>query len=274
MHIEFLDSDVLMFRGQAYESIATAFMSGADVLLVDALASLQDAQSLRSHLEQEMGKSVRAIVLTHGMADHRAGLHLFPDATLMGHPLCAHLIREGEAQASPQATDELVSRMLPIAEGQEMSFGRHHLRFFHNEGKTPCSLGIEVPSSDLLFTADNLLGQIAFISRSTPELIMRGLDRLETRAGSRLVEGHQGVFPRTSIAGVRHYLRSLGEQVRIRRESSAGGRASSLQIPIEACLPPGVEATNFEREWHGHNLSLITTRNLFGVLDVTSPANP
>jgi cyclase len=263
VQIRNLDRDILMFRGEAYESIATAFIDENDVLLVDALASLADAQTMRSHLEVRLGKRVRTIALTHGMADHRAGVPLFPDAALLAHPRAAETMRAGTTRPSPDI-DTLVARISPIDDAQDLTFGRHHLRFFHNEGKSPCSVSIEVRTSDLLFTGDNLLGQIAFISRSTPELILRGIERIEARSGSRLVEGHQGVFSRDSIAVVRHYLRSLGRNVaELRGASEQDDQASIMKIRIEDCLPRATVPTDFEREWHGHNLTLICSRNLF-----------
>ncbi len=263
MHIETLDNDVLMFRGQSYESVATALIDGTNVLLVDALASLLDAEAMRHHLEDVLKKKVQFVVLTHGMDDHRAGVPLFPDAAVLGHPRSPDLIR-GSSDRTDLHADVVGARIGPIEDLHEMSFGRHRLRFFYNEGKTPCSINIELPSSDLLFTGDNVLGQIAFISRSTPERIDRGIDRLEGRAGSRLVEGHQGWFPRSSLSTVRHYLRSLEDRVvDLRCRNPDDDHPSLLQITIEDCLPPGAVPTDFEREWHGHNVSLIRSRDIY-----------
>jgi len=257
MNIQSLDVDVLMFRGEAYESIATAFIDGGDVLLVDVLGSVADGQALRAHIEEVLGKRVRTVVLTHGFADHRAGLPLFADAAILAHPRCAETLAQDKQLTAPEL-EALLARLKPVADGEALTFGRHELRFFHNEGKSRCSIGIEVPSSDLLFTGDNLLGQIAYISGATPELIHRGIDRLEARPGAWLVEGHQGVFPRASIAGVRHYMHALEQRV---REARRGGDIAAIRA--EDCLAEGAVPTAFEREWHGNNLGLIASRGLF-----------
>src|SRR5690606_37781935 len=47
MRLERLGPDVLMFVGDDHESVATAFLDGDDVLLVDSLGSEEDAHWLR-----------------------------------------------------------------------------------------------------------------------------------------------------------------------------------------------------------------------------------
>jgi len=44
MRLEDLGPGVLMFVGDEYESVATAFLDGNDVLLVDSLGSAEDAR--------------------------------------------------------------------------------------------------------------------------------------------------------------------------------------------------------------------------------------
>ena len=55
MRIEQIEPDILVFVGDEYESVATAFLRNGDVLLVDALASRSDAEWMRRHLEERLG---------------------------------------------------------------------------------------------------------------------------------------------------------------------------------------------------------------------------
>src|SRR3546814_3640059 len=80
VRFEELGSNVLMFVGDDHESVATAFLDGDDVLLVDSLGSMDDARWLRRVLCGDMGKTVRVVAATHFMSDHIAGMSLFPDA--------------------------------------------------------------------------------------------------------------------------------------------------------------------------------------------------
>ena len=85
VRFEELGSNVLMFVGDDHESVATAFLNGNDVLLVDSLGSLADASWLRRVLCEDMGKTVRVVAATHFMSDHIAGMSLFPDALTIAH---------------------------------------------------------------------------------------------------------------------------------------------------------------------------------------------
>src|SRR5262245_54864007 len=74
-----------MFVGDEYEAVATAFVDGNGVLLIDSLAGEQDARWLRNVLCDEMGKTVCAVAATHFMSDHIAGFSLFPKALTIAH---------------------------------------------------------------------------------------------------------------------------------------------------------------------------------------------
>src|SRR3546814_1948523 len=74
-----------MFVGDDHESVATAFLDGDDVLLVDSLGSMDDARWLRRVLCGDMGKTVRVVAATHFMSAHIAGMSLFPEALTIAH---------------------------------------------------------------------------------------------------------------------------------------------------------------------------------------------
>src|SRR3546814_19902015 len=57
VRFEELGSNVLMFVGDDHESVATAFLDGDDVLLVDSLGSMDDARWLRRVLCEIGGAS-------------------------------------------------------------------------------------------------------------------------------------------------------------------------------------------------------------------------
>src|SRR5688572_33282751 len=68
VRFEELGCNVLMFVGDDHESVATAFIDGDDVLLVDSLGSAEDARWLHAVLCVQMGKTVRVIAATHYMS--------------------------------------------------------------------------------------------------------------------------------------------------------------------------------------------------------------
>ncbi len=269
MRVESLEPDILVFRGDAYESLATAFLEERDVLLVDALASRADAAWMRHHLEDELGKDVRLIVATHYMSDHMAGLRLFPRARVMAHRFYMHTFLS-QRNRSAEDDEEFVAPSILLGDALTLPWGRHILHLFHNPGKTLCTLGIDVPDCDLAFASDNIVGSIAYISSGAPELISESIARLERLGRSRIVPGHMGVFGGAVLGNARHYLETLGRRVRGARRRGLGPEGVR-GIRIEDCLAPGVAASPFEREWHDRNLDVILERRIFAV---GAPASP
>lgn len=261
MQLTELEPDILVFRGDAYESLATAFIQGREVLLVDALAGPEDAGALRAHLEGQLGLRVRLILMTHYMSDHMAGLRLFPRARIASHRA---YVQTFLSQRGLSAEDERAFVPPSIELGGELAFdwGRHHLRVFPNEGKTPCTLNVDVPAADLVLCSDNLVGNTAYLSSSTPERLDAGLARLQELGRSRIVPGHMGVLPGSALANARHYLVRLRQAVVAARRSADAVR-SVRAIDIESCVAADVTPTPFEREWHGRNLERVLERDLF-----------
>jgi glyoxylase-like metal-dependent hydrolase (beta-lactamase superfamily II) len=234
MRIDYLASDILLFHGDSLSSLATAFIDGPRVLLVDALASVDDAQAMRAYLEDELGKRVEMLVLTHAEADHTAGVMLFPQAEVIVQP-------------------------------RTLQWGRHALDIFSNPGQTADTLGIEVAGADLLFVADNIVGNIAYLGAAAPEAVDAALLRLQARGRSRIVPGHMGVQDASALANARHYLARLRERVgalRAKLGEQAASKAIS-EIDIEELLAPRVHASRFERHWHKQNLARVNERALF-----------
>jgi glyoxylase-like metal-dependent hydrolase (beta-lactamase superfamily II) len=260
MRVAEIDRDVLLFRGDAYEAVATAFVRGDDVLLVDALGSRTDAARMRDYLELVLGKTVRAIVVTHYMSDHIAGLKLFPQAEIVAHRYFMHTYLS-QRQRSAEDDDSFVAPTSVIDGSLGLRWGRHALELFHNPGKTLCMLCVDVPGCDLLFASDNLVGNIVYLSSGAPQLIDSSLERLQRRRRGRVVGGHIGLLPGEAIASARHYLARLRDRVR----QAGGGSAAVRAISIQDCVAPTVEPVPFEREWHERNLEVVLERRPFAV---------
>jgi len=160
MRFEDLGPGVLMFVGDEYESVATAFLDGNDVLLVDSLGSAEDARWLHRVLCADMGKTVRAVAATHFMSDHIAGMPLFPDALIIAHRHHRHTFlsqnrRVDEFYREPQVVFD---------SAMTIRWGQHELRFWHNPGKTMDHVSVDVPTADLVCAGDNIVGNIVYLS--------------------------------------------------------------------------------------------------------------
>ncbi len=159
---------------------------------------------------------------------------------------------------------DFVPPTIVFGDSLTLDWGRHRLALFHNPGHTLATIGIDVPGSDLLFTSDNVVGHIAYVSSSAPELIASALERLRRFRRGRIVPGHIGPLEGSAPDDAYFYLERLGERVRRARRDGSPDEAIR-RIGIEECLAPGVEPTAFEREWHGQNLERIVERRLFAL---------
>ena len=262
MHKEQIAQDIYLFVGKAYQSTSTVLINDDNVLLIDGLASREDAEELRHFIEDELKKQVRVVICTHYMSDHLAAFKLFPDAPIIAHQ---NYMQTFDSQSS--LTDEerayFVRPTIEISDGVVMNWGRYTLDIFHNPSKAVSMLSVDIPEADLLIVGDAFFGSTVFLSSAgEPELFDTALRRLQSKGRSRIVPGHIGVYGEQAFENALFYLKSLQTQVENAR-SSASGENSILEIPIENCLAPNIEASDFENEFHQLNLSLIIERKLF-----------
>lgn len=263
VRVEELYSDVLMFVGDSVESVATAFVDGDNVLLVDSLGSAGDAEALRRVLCQEMGKTVRMILSTHFMSDHIAGLALFPEALVVAHRHFRHaFLSQNRLNAESYREPDL------IVDNMAIRWGRHQLRVLYNPGKTMDHVSVDVPTADLVCVGDNIVGNIVYLSKADSALQRAAIGRIGQFGRSRVVGGHMGVFDADVLANALHYLAQIQDNVvRIRMhapEAEVDVRIAAIRI--EDCLPPQVVPSAFEREWHQNNLKAVIAQSIF-VLD-------
>lgn len=265
MQVEELRPDILLLRGEAHQSVATAFLDDRKVLLVDALASDEDARELQSVLEDHGRRTVRAVVMTHYMSDHLAGVRLFASARVLAHRYYIHTYlaqrdRDGDTDA------HFVPPSVTFDTSLELSWGKRRLRLLHNPGKTLCALAVDVPDSDLVLCGDAVVGNTVYFSATAaPEMLGESLVRLRSLGRATVVPGHMGAFDATVLENAQHYLRTIGARVQgLRRQYDGAQLDGSLRaLRIEDCLAPEVIASDFEREWHGYNLERIIERRLF-----------
>jgi cyclase len=274
MRIERIESDVLMFVGDAYESVATAFLRDSDALLVDTLASRSDAEWMRRCLVDEMGKTVRTIIATHYMSDHMAGMHLYPRAQIIAQRYHRYTF-QCQRDRSAQNNEDYVNPTAVFGDTLSLQWGRHALQLFHNPGKTMCSINIDAPSCDAVFAGDNIVGNIVYLSRSSPEMIDHAIARLQLLQRGRVIGGHMGMFDKLTLNHARHYLHRLREiVVNIYQSHPHDLAVKAFQsIKIESCLAPGVFPTAFEQEWHGRNLDVVRDQGTFE-LDASVVSKP
>lgn len=263
MRFETVGSNVVMFVGEDLESVATAFFDGDDVLLVDSLGSEEDAEWLRRVLCEDMGKTVRVVVATHFMSDHIAGTSRFPDALTIAHRHYRHTFLSQNHRVDGLYREPQVV----FDSAMTIRWGQHELRLLHNPGKTMDHVSVDVPTADLVCAGDNIVGNIVYLSKADPALIRAAIGRVRQFGRSTVIGGHMGRFPAVVLDNAIHYLDRLQDAVmRIRVDAPSQEADDRIAaIPIEACLAPRVEAADFEREWHQHNLEVIVAQSVFAL---------
>lgn len=256
-----VESDIYVFVGETYNSNATAFVRGDDVLLVDGMASGADAERLRERIEVGLGKRVRFVVATHYFSDHLAALKLFPAAEIIAHENYLHTFTTERFRTEEEAANFVEPTML-VSDALVVRWGRYTLEIFHNPGHTMSTLSIEVPEADLLLAGDNVVGHIAYFAYSTPDMARRALTRLRRRGRSRLISSHTGVRGSRALDDAIHYLDRLETNARAAWRAGAGGDPV-LRIPIDECLRPELKASPYEEMYHRRNLESVVERRLF-----------
>jgi glyoxylase-like metal-dependent hydrolase (beta-lactamase superfamily II) len=252
-----------MFVGDDHESVATAFIDGDDVLLVDSLGSAEDARWLHAVLCVQMGKTVRVIAATHYMSDHMAGLPLFPDALTIAHRHHRHAFLSQNRRVDAFYRDPKVV----FGDSMAVRWGRHELRLLHNPGKTMDHISVDVPTADLVCAGDNIVGNIVYLSKADPALMRAAIGRMRQFGRRAVIGGHMGRFPAIVLDNAIHYLDRLRDAVvGIRAEASPQDVEDRIaSIAIERCLAPHVEPVAFEREWHQRNLDAIVAQSIFAL---------
>jgi len=263
VRFEELRPDVIMFVGDQRESVATAFLDGEDVLLVDSLGSTEDAHWLRRVLCEDMGKTVRVLAATHFMSDHMAGMPLFPEALTIAHRHHRHTFL-----SQNQRIDAFYREPKVVFDSaMTVRWGQHELRLLHNPGKTMDHVSVDVPTADLVCSGDNIVGNTVYLSKADPVLMRAAIGRMRQFGRSTVIGGHMGRFAASVLDNATHYLDELKNTVmRLRAELAPQVVDEHIaSIRIETCLAPNVQPMAFEREWHQRNLEVIVEQSIFAL---------
>jgi cyclase len=258
---ERIESDIYLFVGETYHSNSTAFVRGDDVLLVDGMASRADAERLRERIETGMNKRVRFVLATHYFSDHLAALKLFPAAEIIAHRNYLHTFTTERFRTEEEAANFAEPTML-VSDSLVMRWGRHTLDIFHNPGHTMSTLSVEVPEADLLLAGDNVVGNIAYFAYTTPDMARGALARLKRRGRRRLVSSHAGLRSADALNHAITYLDQLRANAQGAWRAGRDGDAV-LALPVDSCLPAGLQPTSYEELYHRRNLESVVERRLF-----------
>jgi len=260
MIAETINPDVHVLVGERLHSNSTIFINGPDVLLVEGMASRQDAENLRDYIEMELKKRVRFILCTHYFSDHLAALKLFPEARIIAHQHYSHTFALEEYRSVEEAAFFVEPGIL-ISDEMVIRWGRQTLRIFHNPSHTMSNLNLDVPECDLIMASDAVVGNIVYLHYSSMGVMERALKRLQRAGRKHLLTGHLGVRSPEAIEHALFYLERLREKT-LAAQSPPDGQAAFLTTELKSCLPDGVAGSEFEEFFHRRNLEALVKRNL------------
>lgn len=187
----------------------TVLVHGREALVADV--KLADyALRLRHEVEDELGRRVSRILLTHAHFDHAGGLSLFPDVgAVLVHPNARRRL-EAEGKSAPWVEVEREVRLL---------LGGEEVRVLYlGVGHTNGDLVALLPARRLLVSGD------LFATASEPSVderyggnileLMHTVDRLLELDFERVVPGHGEVTSRAGVERLSAYLHALYEAVK------------------------------------------------------------
>ncbi len=207
-----------------FVSNAAFIVTGAGVVVIDALGSPTLARELLSAIAGVTPQRVTHVIVTHYHADHIYGLQVFKaaGAKILAHPASREYLHSDAAQLRLQASREELAPWVDektrlvaadewvVANETTLKLGRHVLRLAHvGPAHTPEDLVVFDASTGVLFAGDIVYrGRLPFVGQADSAQWIASLNRLMRFEPKVIVPGHGPVStsPRKDLAMTHDYL--------------------------------------------------------------------
>jgi glyoxylase-like metal-dependent hydrolase (beta-lactamase superfamily II) len=227
---------------QGFISNAGVVVTGAGVVIFDALGTPSLAQLLLEKVRAITDQPVVRVIVSHYHADHIYGLQVFADldaeilapagaGLYLDSPAARERLEERRFTLDPWVNDR--TRLVPpdrlLKEGTQFSLGDVEFTVTvvgnaHSDG----DLILYVEPDRVLFTGDIIFeGRVPFLGDANTKHWLDLLERMQLERLTALVPGHGGVAkrPNEAIDLTRRYLAYMREQM---------GRAVDDLVPFDA----------------------------------------
>jgi cyclase len=263
---ERVSENVFSFQSDVYAQVTAGAVIGPNwSVLIDTLATPDEAYELRGFLEHELEAPVRYIINTHYHADHTWGNCFFPGATIIAHSLCRQwLATRGEpALQETRRLNSLfrqVKIVLPHLTFDENSVnlrvGKKTLTLVPLPGHSADNVGVLVEEDRVLFAGDSFMpmpyivdGDIDQMTASLKKIAKMGLENIVPGHGDIVLRGEIDVTVKENLA----YLSNIRKMVR---------KASRRKYPFEMLDEVDIDVCGKSRVLIGGLASELHRRNL------------
>jgi len=260
MEFKMVKEDIYVFIGTEFNSNAVLILDNNVALLIDGLASNEDAVELREIITHNLNARVEYIISTHYFSDHMAAFSLFSESKIIAHKNYLHTFTS-ELYRSEEEKGRFVKPKIVFDNNLLLEWGKYTLNIFHNPGHTISTIAIDIAEADLIITGDHVFQNVVYLCYSTPESIKEALSKIRMTNRSIVITGHNGVSTMNEIDAGLLYLERLEKYVKYARETN--NEQSILDIKLEDCIKLGTKIIEVERIFHQRNLQLIVDRRLF-----------
>lgn len=270
MQRERVADDIYVFTSELYVQVtAGAVITSDGAILIDTLAFPQETQQIKNFLEKRLNCPVRVVINTHYHADHTFGTYLFPNALVVSHELCRHLLdtrgRKSieKARQSFEFSDmHLVLPSMVFKSGTlSVHLGNKTVELQHKPGHSPDSVVCLVKEDRILFAADTLMPIPYFVDGDFDDFV-NSLQSLRGKNYESVVQGHGEVVLRgeveSKISEDLKYLACLRRMVGKALQRKNQERALA-KIDVEKCGKSRILLNGAVQDLHRANVRALYT---------------
>jgi glyoxylase-like metal-dependent hydrolase (beta-lactamase superfamily II) len=277
MQRERVADNVFYFQSDVYAQVTAGAVIGPSwAVVIDTLATPDEALSIRDFIEQELGVPVKYVIDTHYHADHSWGNCFFPGATVIAHKLCRQKLEKvGQAMLQEVRRQNPTMRQVKIVlphltfdeSNLSLRVGKKNLSLFPLAGPCPDNIGILVEEDRVLFAGDAFMPLPYIVDGDIDEMVV-SLKKIGKMGLENVIQGHGDIVLRGEIDnGIKENLNYLSAIRKAVRKAARRKYPMDLldEASVDLCGKSRVLIGGLAEELHRRNLRALY-RQLYGDL--------
>jgi glyoxylase-like metal-dependent hydrolase (beta-lactamase superfamily II) len=279
---ERIADNVYAFQSEVYAQVTAGAVIGPSwAVIIDTLATPEEALSIRDFIEQELNVPVRYIINTHSHADHAWGNCFFPGTTIIAHPLCRqYLDTRGRAALDDARRNNQIYRNVKIVLPQitfddgilNLRVGKKNLSLFPLPGHSKDNVAVLVEEDRVLFAGDAAM-PLPYIVEGDLEELTASLKKMGRMGLENIIQGHGDIVLRGEIDNfIKDNLSYLSNIRKVVRRASRRKYPQEVldESTVESCGKSRVLIGGLAGELHRRNLRALFLQ-IYGELPAAPP---